>query len=339
MILSMQDQGTALQNNDHKCIHITVCSCFAFWFIFTFVLGVCGAAVYNPFSLISTTNVAQIHQQSIPLIGKLNMNMGHLLRLRVLESHTLPISFYISQQCSAQDSYKIKNVNEIVTVGFSSSVESRKLTEWYFIGNTTVNTIITTQILPTYPIIFCLAFLVIFDDVHKFNDFLQSPSLEEENYLFTECIINMRSQTNTYFLDKESYYFVGLYSEIPTEVGSFTVEFSGSYFEYEFSNSAIICSLNSLDDTICQFSSSRDSLSEDACIVGFIPETDKVQSQVKGATVRFETATLSDSTADMYFFIPFLLCGGLTIVVLLLFCVWWMFHQYRYSRTPIRLEI
>ncbi len=278
--------------------------------IFLILFGIFGAVFYNGFSLVSTTSVAQIHRPSVPLITAYNGT--NRVRLTVIDGSDIPISFYVLSQCSVQDFFVSVEVSETVTVSFDSPTEkSKSLTEWYFLGNTTLTTTITTDVLPGNSTDQCIAFLVVFNDFDQFSNFIAN-SFINENSLFKVCISNTLFQTHTIIFDQESYYFLGLYSDIPAEVGTFSVHFSGSYLQYNMST--VQCSMEGVN---CDFSAN--SFSEDACIVGFVPPVDVVFG-VKEANVTFNTAALPDSLVDYVFFVP-LICY---ILLFSVFIVIWL---------------
>ncbi len=278
--------------------------CFSCWFIITFILGVCGAAFYDGYSLISAISVTQIHRPSIPFIGAFDTAASIQLQ-EVSDPDIVPIQFYTLRQCFSQDSLMTINIDETSKVTFDSPTEKSKgLTEWYFLENTTLSVTITTEALPSYPADQCIAFLVVFSDFSSFKNFILTSSLE--SYYFIKCIANYGSQTSNINVRDKSYYYFGVYSDIPTEVGAVSVNFFGSYYQYDLSNLTFDCFLSSSNSLSCNFSPNPTFFSQNSCIVGFISPTDTV-SGVRKADVGFFAAAHSESVKNTYFFIPFIL--------------------------------
>ena len=257
--------------------------------------------------------MVQLHQPSVPLIGKVNKSLFVKLTYTVNgTSNDLPISFYVLQQCSAQDSFIRVEVNDVMAITFNSLVteRSKSLSDWYFLENTTLTVTITTDVLPSYPADQCIAFLVGFNDFNKFASFIMSSSLKND-YYFKECITNERFQVKILTFSNQSYYYLGLYINISTEVSIFVVHINGSYLQYNTSKPITACSATPLS-TSCQFS--PDVISQDTCLVGLVPPTNTF-SGAPTATVDVFTAVDSDSTIALYFFSPLIAVILLTIIV------------------------
>ncbi len=260
--------------------------------------------------------MVQLHQPSVPLIGKVNKSLFVKLTYTVNgTSNDLPISFYVLQQCSAQDSFIRVEVNDVMAITFNSLVteRSKSLSDWYFLENTTLTVTITTDILPNYPADQCIAFLVGFNNFNKFASFILSSSLKND-YYFKECITNEPFQAKNLTFSNQSYYYLGLYSNISTEVGVFVVRINGSYLQYNTSKAITTCSTT----PSCQFS--PDVISQDTCLVGLVPPTNTF-SGAPTATVDVFTAVDSDSTIALYFFSPLIAIMLFTIFIVIVFIV------------------
>ncbi len=306
--------------------YTTFCCCFCCWFIVSLVLGICGTTLYNGYFLAGTTSVSQIHRPSVPLIGSLKGAVSVRLT-EIRGTQIVPILFYVLPQCSSQSSYKNLNVNETFKVTFDSPTEKSKgLTEWYFLENTTLTVAITTEALPNYPADHCIAFLVAFDDFNSFKNFLTTSFLSE-NYVYKRCVASIMSQTTDLPFEKQSYYYFGMYSDIPNELDAFSVHFSGSFLQYNILNLPLACSIDSPFSISCEFFPNANSFTQDACIVGSILPISTL-SEVNEATVTLHTAANSDSAINSYFFIPFILIVSFTIF---LACLWLVYKSYKNS--------
>ena len=130
---------------------LTFCCCCLIWLIITLVLGVCGAVLYNPFSLVSTINIVQIHRPSVVLLG-LSSDVNNIVRFTVNGPDFFSISVHTLNDCSSDDSFESIEVNETITVRFNFPTEKTKsLTEWYFLENITLSVTVTTEVLPKLP--------------------------------------------------------------------------------------------------------------------------------------------------------------------------------------------
>ncbi len=143
------------------CAYVTCICCYCFWLFAFLILGICGATLYDGYSLVGTTSVAQIHRQSVPLIGVLNGAVSVRLT-EIGGTEIVLIKFYVLPYCSSKDSFQSLAINETTTVGFDSpTVKSKSLTEWYFFDNTTLVTTITLlTFFPTTTLMTVLHFLL-----------------------------------------------------------------------------------------------------------------------------------------------------------------------------------
>ncbi|XP_064398878.1 uncharacterized protein LOC135345382 isoform X2 [Halichondria panicea] len=204
------------------------------FFLFLFTLGsfgslLFGSLLYDSYSLVvGTTNVAQIHRQSVPLIG-IPDNPSTFDSLSFSEptngTDFVPISFYTLWNCFYDDAFIDVEITETLNVNFDSPTDkSKPVTELYLLGNTTLTVDITTEIVPNYLTNSCIAFLLVFDNFNKFWNFNSNPFLVEDFY-YKECIENNKSQTMNITFVKRSYYYIGVYTDIPTEATTFSLHF------------------------------------------------------------------------------------------------------------------
>ncbi len=250
--------------------------------------------LYKPYSLVSTTNVAKIHRQSVPLIGILD-NPSTSDVYRFSEPDLVPIAFYTLRDCSSDDSFMDVEINETMTVNFSSSTDkSKAVTELYLLGNTTLTLDITTDVILTYATNHCIAFVLVYDDLSNYINFISNHS--GKNFYHKECIVNEDSQTINITFNKPSYYYIGVYTDIPTEATTFTLHFLGTYLQYDISNENAVCSIASINELSCKFSLNTNSWSQEICIVGSVSPS----TRIKGTTVNFYTPAISPIKVVLY---------------------------------------
>ena len=289
-------------------------------FLFLFVLGFLGSLLYDGYSLVGTTNVAQIHRKSVPLIGILdNPSTFDSLRFSVPTNRTdfVPISFYTLRNCSSSAAFIDVDINEIVTASFDSLTEkSKAVTELYLASNTTLTVDITTEVLSNYSVGHCNAFLLVFDDFNNFLNFISSSSLVE-NFYYKGCIENNKSQAMIMTFDKPSYYYIGVYTDIPIEATTFSLHFLGTYLQYNISNENAGCSIDSRDDLSCEIKLYPNT-NQQTCIVGSIPPSATLLG-IKVTAVDFYAAVNSDTSINFYFYLPLIF---LTIVICIVFFVY-----------------
>ena len=284
--------------------------------------GILYLVFYDGSSLVGTTIVAQIHRKSVPLIKKLD-NPSAFDSLRFSEptnrTYLVPISFYTLRNCS---SFINIEMNETMTVNFDSLTNYGKaVTELYLLGNTTLTVDITTEIVPNYLTDYCIAFLLVFDDFDKFLHFTLNSFLVEDFY-YKGCIENNKSQAMIMTFDKPSYYYIGVYTDIPIEVTTFSLHFLGTYLQYDISNENAGCSINSLDNVKCDFSLNTNQQLQ-SCIVGFVlPGV--VLSGIQRTTVDFYTAVDSRAEIAIPYFSFIILCLGFLFII---YCI-----QSRYKK-------
>ncbi len=310
-----------IDDYDAFCAYAVCLFCYCCWFVVFLILGICGAVLYNGYSFVGTTDVVQIHRQSVPLIAIHNLSANFIRLAEINETDLVPISFYMLNDCSSKDVFIDIKINEIVTVKFGSPTnKSKAVTELYMLGNTTLTVDITTVVISNFSTNHCIAFFLVFDSVNKFSNFISSFSLDKEFY-HKECIANEKSQTMNITFNKPSYYYIGLYTDIPTEATTFSLHFLGTYLQYEISNGNAVCTIDSLDNLNCDFSPNILNTNQQSCIVGSVPPiyTD-TPFGVKRATVALYTAANSDAAIDAYFFIPLLFSVFSFCTVTICFC-------------------
>ena len=302
---------------------ICICCCTCSFVVFV-TLGIFGAVYYNGYSLVGTASVALIHRQSIPLIAIHDLSTRFFRLTEISSTDLVPITFYELSDCS---SFIDVEIDEIVTVSFDSPTDkSKAVTELYMLGNTTISIDITTEVLPQYPPDSCFTGLVVFDDLSNYLDFISTSSLVN-NYYYLECIANENSQTKSITFDKPSYYYIGVFTNIPTEVTTYTSHFLGTYLQYDISNRKALCTINSHDALRCDlFSLDTNSFSQ-VCIVGSVRPTDPLFG-IRLATIGYYTSDYSDEEIDTFFFIPlicmvsvFLVCVAICICASLISCI------------------
>ncbi len=277
------------------------CCCFCCWFGVFLLLGVCGAVLYDGYSLVGTTSVVQIHRESVPLIVKHDPSTKYRLS-EISGTDVVPIVFYTLSDCFSDGSFTDVKINEIMTVNFDSPTDYGKaVTEWYLLGNTTISINITTEVLPQHSSDSCFTAIVIFDDLNNYLNFLSSSFLLS-SYYYLECIANEQSQTRILTFNKTSYYYIGVYTDIPTEVAAYTLHFVGTYLQYDILKGNAICFISSRDALSCDFSTNQP-----VCIVGFVQPTDLL-SGIRLANVEYDTAAYSDTVVNTFFFTP-LMCS------------------------------
>ncbi len=288
---------------------ICICCCTCLFVVFLF-LGLFGAIYYNGYSLVGTAGVALIHRQSIPLIAIHDLSTRFFRFSEISSTDLVPITFYELSDCS---SFIDVEIDEIVTVSFDSPTDkSKAVTELYMLGNTTISIDITTEVLPQYPPDSCFTGLVVFDDLSNYLDFISTSSLVN-NYYYLECIANENSQTKSITFNKTSYYYIGVFTNIPAEVTTYTSHFLGTYLQYDISNRKALCTINSHDVLRCDlFSLDTNSFSH-ICIVGSVRPTDPLFG-IRLATIGYYTADNSDKEIDTYFFIPLICMGSVFLV-------------------------
>ncbi len=265
--------------------------------------------------------------ESVPLIGILD-NPSTFDNLRFSEPTNgidlVPISFYTLRNCSFEDSLINVKINETRTVNFGFPTDkSKAVTELYLLGNTTLTLHVTTEVIPNYLTGHCIAFLLVFDDFNKFFNFTSSYFLVEEFY-YKECIANEKSQTMNITFDKPSYYYIGVFTHIPTEVDTFFLHFLGTYLQYDISKGNAVCSISSLGALSCDFSLNTNQQLQ-TCIVGSVPPS-TVLSGIKTTTVDFYTAVNSQAKIGAYFFLPLLF---FMIIMIFIYCNYYILHRYR----------
>ncbi len=279
-----------------------------------FVLGFLGSLLYDGYSLINTTIVAQIHRKSVPLIGILD-NPSTFDSVRFSEStngtNLVPINFHTLRNCFSSAAFIDVDINEIVTVSFDSPTKkSKPVTELYLARNMTLTVAITTEVLSNYSVGHCNAFLLVFDDFNNLN--ILSSSLVE-NFYYKGCIENNKSQVMIMTFDKPSYYYIGVYTDIPTEATTFSLHFLGTYLQYNISNENDGCSIDSRDDLSCEI---YPNTNQQTCIVGSVPPT---LLGIKVTAVDFYAAVNSDTSINIYFYLPLTF---LTIIICIVFFVY-----------------
>ena len=313
-----QEQNTT--QNDECCENtyiVCVCSCCC-CFIVSLILGICGAVLYDGYSLVGTTDVVQIHRQSIPLIAIQDPSTNFVRLSEIITSGTdlVTIIFYKLSDCSSSTAFIGVEINEIMTVNFGSpTIKSKPVTELYLVGNTTLTVDITTNVPSTNS----FTALVVFDNLRNYLNFISSSSLD--NYYFMDFIANGKSQTKiSLIFNKTSYYYIGLYTDIPTEVTTFTVHFRGRILQYDITKGNTFCFISSLDDLSCEFSPNSN---QQTCIVGSVPPiyTD-TPFGIRRATVEYSTALNSDTATNTLFFIPLMLS---CLWVCFLSCFLWVY--------------
>ncbi len=288
------------------------------WFVVFLILGICGAVLYDRYSLVDTTSVMQIHRQTVPLIAIHDLSTKFIRLSEISRTDVVPISFYTLSDCFSDDSFIDVEVDEIVTVNFGSTDKTKAVTEFYLLRNTTLTLNITTDVIPTYATNHCIAFLLVFNNFDKFFNFILSSSLEsDENYYYKGCIANEQSQTMNMAFNKPSYYYIGVYTDIPTEVATFSLHFLGTYLQYDISNKDAVCTIDSRDALSCEFSPENN---QQTCIVGSVPPISTVTPF--GVNVSSYAAANSDAAVDAYFFIPLMV----TFVVLYIVTISILFY-------------
>ena len=298
-----QEQNTT--QNDECCqITLKACVCsYCCCFIVSLILGICGAVLYDGYSLVGTTNVVQIHRQSVPLITIQDPSTNFVRLSEIITSGTdlVTIIFYKLSDCSSSTAFIGVKINEIMTVNFSSpTIKSKAVTELYLAGNTTLTVDITTNVIPSTN---SFTALVVFDNLRNYLNFISSSSLD--NYYFMDFIANKKSQTKILIFNKTSYYYIGVYTDIPTEVTAYTLHFRGTILQYDITKGNTFCFISSLEDLSCDFSPNSN---QQTCIVGSVPPiyTD-TPFGIRGTTVEYYTALNSDTATNTLFFIPLML--------------------------------
>ena len=287
------------------------------------MLGITGAIFYDDYSLVNTTSVALIHRQSVPLIATHDLSTKSFRLSEISGTGVVPITFYELSDCS---SFADIEFNEIVTVSFDSpTVKTKAVTELYMLGNTTISIDITTEVLPQYSPDSCFTGLVVFDDLNNYLNFISNSesSLGANNYYLVECIANKISQTKSITFNKTSYYYISVFTDIPTEVATYTLHFLGTYLQYDISNRDALCTIDSRALSCDLYSHSFSQI----CIVGFVPPTDLL-FRIRLITLGYYTADSSKAEIDVYFFIPlmcmfsvFLVCVMICACVILISCI------------------
>ncbi len=259
-----------------------------------------------------------IHRQSVPLIA-IHDPSTYFVRvseIRETSRDVVPITFYTLSNCSSKDSYIDVEINEIVAVTFGSPTDYGKaVTELYMLGNTTISIDITTEVVPQYSADYCIAYLLVFDDLNNYFSFISSSGA---NGYYQECIVNEQSQTKNLTFDKPSYYYIGVFRNIPTEATTFSLHFLGTYLQYDISKGNAVCSIDSIDALSCEFSLNTN---QPACIVGSVRPADPLFG-IKLATIGYYTAGNSDAEIDTFFFTP-LMCS--IFLVCAVTCFWVIF--------------
>ncbi len=116
--------------------------------------------------------------------------------------------------------------------------------------------------------------------------------------------------------DKPSYYYIGVYTDIPTEATTFSFHFLGTYLQYNISNGNAVCSIDSLDNVNCDFSPNINQQFK-TCMVGFVPPSTML-SGIRTTTVDFSTAVESQAKIQLYFFLPLIVFVSLLLLILMI---------------------
>ncbi|XP_064398906.1 uncharacterized protein LOC135345411 isoform X2 [Halichondria panicea] len=290
---------------------------FCCGFVVFLILGICGVVLYDGYSFISTTSVVQIDRQSVPLIVIHDLPTD-LVRLTEFGTDFVPISFYTLRDCSSNDSFINVEINETITVNFSSPTDkSKPVTELYLARNTTVTVAITTVVLSNYETNHCVAFLFVFDNFDKFLSFTSSSFLVKEFY-YKECIVNEQLQNMNITFDKPSYYYIGVYTDIPTEATTFSLHFVGTYLQYDISNKDAVCTIDSRDDLNCDFF--PDYNNQQTCIVGFVPPISTDTPSEVTVSFYMYVGKYWETSIDSSFFTPLVLFIMLFLVLAYCLC-------------------
>ncbi len=279
-----------------------------------------GASLYDGYSLTGPVSVAQIHRQSVPLFGTVDLSNVDSVKLTETRGPDfIPTSFYAGH-CSFID----VEINETVIVNFGPTDKSKAVTEFYLARNTTISLDITTEVLPSTNS--CIAFLLVYDNFSNYINFISNSS--GENFYYKECIVNETFQAKNLTFDKPSYYYIGVYTDIPAEVTTFSLHFLGTYLQYDISNRSAGCSIPTLDTLSCKFSPNTNSMSQKICIVGFVPPT-ITSLGIKGSTVNFYTAAVSDTKINTYFFLPLIIYIVFIFGIVISICCYWRIERRR----------
>ena len=221
-----QVQNTTQNYETNECYQITLGACFCSCcccFIVSLILGICGAVLYDRYLLVGTTDVVQIHRQSVPLIAIQDPSTNFVRLSEISGTDLVTIIFYKLSDCSSSAAFMDVEFNEMVNVSFSSpTIKSKAVTELYLAENTTLTVNITTNVPSTNS---CFIALVVFDDFTNYLNFISSSSLD--NYYFMDCIANEKSRTKILMFNRPSYYYIGVYTDFPTEATTFSLHLVG----------------------------------------------------------------------------------------------------------------
>ena len=284
----------------------------------------------NRYLLVGTTSVAQIHRQSVPLIGTLD-NPSTFDSVRFSEptngTDFVPISFYTLRNCSSSAAFIDVEINEMVIVNFGSSTDkSKAVTELYLARNTTIIVDVITDVIPTYATNHCVAFLLVYDDFSNYINFVSNSEELENNFYHKECIVNEDSQTMNISFNTPSYYYIGVYTDIPTEATTFSLHFLGTFFQYNISNRNAGCSIDSIVAFLsCEFSPNTNSMSKETCIVGSVPPS-ITSLGIKGSNVNFYTAVVSATKSVIYSSLPIIIVVCIICIVSSTYCCCWCYQ-------------
>ena len=283
------------------------------------LLGFFGGFFYNNRMLSTSTNISLIQNPSSVLIGTVDDVSGiDSVRFNeTKETDVIPVDFYALNlsSCLLDDLIANIPINNTIWLNFDSlNVRSKAVIEWYLLSGSKINVHIDIVTTSDSVSVDCYLTLIVFDSYYQFVDFItQEIWLNSHSAV---CISEKKSLQNFNFT-RNSYYYFGVYTNIPGEIETVSLRFVGNYRQYNLSNAMIGCSL-STSQTSCDIKASNINL-QSACFVGSIP----ANKAILGLREANNIATISDTNKYVYFFLPLIITVILApyCVIILLCCV------------------
>ena len=296
--------------------------CFCCFCTFLILLGVFGGIFYNNRSFTSTTSISLIQNPSLPLIGTINDISGKdsVRFVQSVGTDIVPVSFYALSisNCLSGNSFVSIPINETIRLGFGSlNGNSKEVTEWYMLNGSNINMNVDIETISDTASVNCLAKVIIFDDYFSFILFI-SEGIWYEKY--SEVCITEKTSSINWIFNKNSYFYFGIYTDIPTEIKTVTLYYFSTYHQYDLSNAVMGCSI-SVTQTTCDVQLSEINVnSQSICFVGSVSSNEAILG-LRQAYTDFYIATLSDTLKWVYFFLPLIITAALILLFPHLVCI------------------
>ena len=212
-----------------------------------------------------STVIAQIKEQSIPLIAMHNTSLVFSNSFTFMEItndrlSVIPIDFYIGDCAQIQLTRKNINIHD-----FFVPTSSNQLFEQYLLAGTVLTFRFDLLNLRNSE---CSASLLVFDSPGKYNSFLKEGTWLES---YAEFCIHSKNFSIDITLMKTAYYFFGLYTS--NVIKHIHYQITGSIQYYVYFGFALGCSIDSNQKSECDIAASSLGISTnvDVCILGLVP--------------------------------------------------------------------